>query len=89
MDSVNNELTPQDMLGLILNRGVPIITVIADKSLAEEESAEIVQLLTKAAAELGRYHVITELGQVRELAAGPLADVPEVRPVLVSTVSFP
>ena len=85
-DNVDNELAPQDILGRILNRGYPIITVVADKSLADEEAAEIVQILNRAAAELGRYDIISELGHVRELAAGPLADVPEVKPVLVRKV---
>jgi hypothetical protein len=85
--NVDNELSPQDLLGVILNRGVSIITVVADRCLSEKESEEIVQLLNKAAAELGKYHVIAELGQVRELAAGPLADVPEVKPVTVAKVS--
>lgn len=71
-----------------MNRGIPVINVVADKALAEDESSEIVMLLNKAAAELGRYSVITELGQVRELAAGPLADVPEVKPVVVRKVSI-
>ena len=71
-----------------MNRGIPVINVVADKAHAEDESSEIVMLLNKAAAELGRYSVITELGQVRELAAGPLADVPEVKPVVVRKVSI-
>lgn len=84
---MKNELSPQDILSRILNRSIPIISILADKSLSEEEAAEIVQILNKAAAELGRYDIINELGDVSELAAGPLADVPQVEPVRVKKVS--
>lgn len=79
--------SPADLLRCILNRQIPLTTVISENTLTSEEAGEIVQHLSRAAAQLGLSHVISELGQAELLAADPLTDVPEVRPVLQQVVS--
>lgn len=66
--------------------------VIADKAFTMNEEAEaIIHALSRAAVELNLSKVVTELGMTEHLGTSqfdPLADVPEVKPVLVTKVRF-
>lgn len=84
--SSSTRRSPADLLRCILTRQLSLTTVISDRVLGSEEASEIVQHLSRAAAQLGLSHVISELGQAEAIAADPLADIPEVRPVLQQTV---
>lgn len=78
--------SPAELLRCILIRKLSLTTVISDRVLNSEEASEIVQHLSRAAAQLGLSHVISELGQAEAIAADPLENIPEVRPVLQQTV---
>lgn len=64
----------------MINRKISLTTVIADRVFNSEEAQEVVQLLSREAAEMGLSRIIKELGQVESIAADPLKDVPEVLP---------
>lgn len=82
------ERTPVDLLRCLLNRDINVINVVADRSLSPSDSAEIIQHLCRAAAEIGLHSVISDLGQAQAIAEDPLADVPEVMPVKITRVGF-
>ncbi|KAJ4001173.1 DNA/RNA polymerase [Lentinula boryana] len=77
---------PTDILTSILSRDIPVENVVADRVFeTSEEAAEVIKLLSKAAAELGHTEVITQLGQTEAIGAhydDILHDVPEVMPVM-------
>ncbi|KAJ3976640.1 DNA/RNA polymerase [Lentinula raphanica] len=77
---------PKEMLTSILNREIPVENVVADRVFeSSEEAAEVIKLLSKAAAELGHTEVVALLGQTEAIGAhydDVLADVPEVVPVM-------
>ncbi|KAF9078309.1 hypothetical protein BDP27DRAFT_1378803 [Rhodocollybia butyracea] len=79
-------IRPIDMLTNLLGRDIPVERVIADRVFStSEEAADVIKLLSKAAADLGLAEVITQLGQTEAIGAqyqDVLADVPEVMPVL-------
>ncbi|KAH8115023.1 DNA/RNA polymerase [Phellopilus nigrolimitatus] len=79
--TVSSERSPSDLLRCMINRHIPVTTVVADRVLTSGDAGEIVQHLSRAAAELGLIHVITELGQAESIAADPLKDVPDIVPV--------
>ncbi|KAI5119282.1 hypothetical protein M0805_008061 [Coniferiporia weirii] len=74
---IPSESSPSEILRNIINRHISVTTVVADRVLSSKDAADIVQHLSRAAAELGLTRVITELGQVETIAADPLKDVPE------------
>lgn len=80
------------MLISILNRDIPIENVVADRVFeTSSEAAEVIKLLSKAAADLGHTEVIARLGQTEAIGAhyeDILADIPEVMPVMRVKVSF-
>lgn len=82
--------TPATLLRQIVDREIPISMVIADKVFTSSEEAEtVIHSLSKAAVELNLSKVVTELGMAEQLGSSkydPLADVPEVNPVLVTKV---
>ena len=84
-----NEATPQDILRAMTSRRIDVLTILADKCLTSEDSAELVKQLSSAAIESGQYDVINQLGEAQKLGEGPLADVPEVIPVSISKVRAP
>ncbi|KAJ3929955.1 MAG: DNA/RNA polymerase [Lentinula lateritia] len=77
---------PVDMLISILNRDIPIENVVADRVFeTSSEAAEVIKLLSKAAADLGHTEVIARLGQTEAIGAhyeDILAEIPEVMPVM-------
>lgn len=65
--------------------------VVADRSLSSsEEAAEIIKLLSSAAAEMNLIKVVVELGQAQAMGSysDPLENVPEVSPVIRTKVSI-
>lgn len=82
--------TPATLLRQIVDREIPISMVIADKAFTSSEEAEtIIHALSRAAVELNLSKVVTELGMAEQWGSSkhdPLADVPEVKPVLVTKV---
>ncbi|THH14382.1 hypothetical protein EW146_g5951 [Bondarzewia mesenterica] len=66
---------------------IDVSTVVADRSISSSEEAEqIILTLSQAAVELNLSKIVLELGQAEALGStkvDPLADVPEVKPVMV------
>ena len=60
--------------------------MISSSSLTSEDAVEIIRELSRAAADMGLSRVLAELGETEHIAADPLADVPEVRPVTTEKV---
>ncbi|KAF5391949.1 hypothetical protein D9757_003234 [Collybiopsis confluens] len=80
------ERQPADLLTSLLGRDILVENVIADRVFSNsEEPAQIIRILSRAAADLGLSDVITQLGQTETIGAqyeDILAEVPEVMPVM-------
>ena len=79
------------MKGIVDNQ-LSVVTVASDRVIkTSEESQKIIRALTGAAVQHNYTEIIRELGQAESMASSlpdPYLDVPEVRPVTVTTVSF-
>ncbi|KAI0742483.1 DNA/RNA polymerase [Daedaleopsis nitida] len=77
---------PISLLRSIINRQISPSLVVADRAFTtSEEAVEAIKALSKAAVEMGLTSVVSELGVVETLGKpfeDPLADVPEVVPVM-------
>ena len=84
------QLPPTALLNSIVKRGINVQDVVSDCVLeSSEDAAEIVKLLSRAAVELNLPHIISELGQVKDIATRMhdiLDGVPDVQPVLKEKV---
>lgn len=77
--------TLKDILYRIIERNIPITSVVADRVLTlSKEASDIIQMLSSAAADMNLMKVVVQLGQARDMGSypDPLADVAEVQPVL-------
>ncbi|KAG5643187.1 hypothetical protein DXG03_001391 [Asterophora parasitica] len=77
--------SPSHILSRIVEREIPIASVVSDRTMASsEEAVGIIKLLLKTAMQLNIPRVISELGQAEAIgsAVDALDDVPEVAPVL-------
>jgi hypothetical protein len=76
----------------IIDNQLSVSTVISDRVIkSSEEADKIVQELTKVAVDHRYSQIIDELSNVENMAStlpDPYSDVPEVRPVTVTTVGF-
>jgi DNA-directed RNA polymerase len=76
----------------IVDNQLSVVTVASDRVIkSSEESQKIIRALTGAAVQLNYPEIIHELGQAESMASSlpdPYLDVPEVRPVTVTTVSL-
>lgn len=83
----STDATPGNLLQRLVARNISATSVIGDNTVSSAKNAsQIVEHLSRAAAQLGLTQIITELGKVEAIAADPLADVPEVIPVLTRKV---
>ncbi|OSX56620.1 hypothetical protein POSPLADRAFT_1175011 [Postia placenta MAD-698-R-SB12] len=77
---------PAALLSSMLGRQIPPTLVVSDRAFtSNEEASQAIQLLSKAAAEMGMSKVVNELGMAETLGrqeVDPLEDVPEALPVL-------
>ena len=66
--------------------------MVSDRTIkSSEEAQKIIRALTGAAVQHNYPEIIRELGQAESMGSSlpdPLLDVPEVRPVTVTTVSL-
>lgn len=79
----------KDVLFHLLDRGVSLKDVVASRVLtSDEEASKIIQMVSKAAAELGMIDVVSELGEAQAMGSivDPLDNVPDVDPVLKAKV---
>ncbi|KLO16665.1 DNA/RNA polymerase [Schizopora paradoxa] len=77
------DAAPGDLLQRLVARDISPTSVIADAVITSAKTAsQIAEHISRAAAQLGMTQVITELGKVEAIAADPLAEVPEIIPVL-------
>lgn len=82
-----SDATPGNLLQRLVARDISATAVIADAVVSSAKNAsQIAEHISRAAAQLGMTQIITELGKVETIAADPLADVPEVIPVLARKV---
>jgi DNA-directed RNA polymerase, mitochondrial len=76
----------------IIDNQLSVLTVVSDRSIKSSvEAQKIIQALTKAAVQCNYPEIIDELGQAEAMGSSlpdPYLDVPEVRPVTVTTVCF-
>lgn len=74
------------MLAKLKERAIPIENVVADRVFdTSEEAAQVIKILSKAAADLGFRDTVVQLGQTEALgthSSDILDDVPEAMPVL-------
>jgi DNA-directed RNA polymerase len=77
----------------IVDNQLSVVTVVSDRSIkSSEEAQKIIQALTSAAVQHNYHDIVRELGKAEELGSSlpdPYSDVPEVRPVVVTTVGSP
>jgi DNA-directed RNA polymerase len=81
----------KDLLYRIIEREISVSRVVADRSLSSStEAAEIIKLLSSAAAEMNLIKVVVDLGQAQAMGSypDPLENVPEVSPVIRTKVSI-
>jgi hypothetical protein len=76
----------------IVDNQISVVTVVSDRSIkSSEEAQKIIRMLTSAAVQQNYHEIVRELGEAEELGSSlpnPYSNVPEVRPVVVTTVSF-
>jgi DNA-directed RNA polymerase, mitochondrial len=74
----------------IVDNQLSVVTVVSDRAIkSSEEAQKIIQALTKAAVQHNYPEIIHELGHAEAMGSSlpdPYLDVPEVRPVTVTTV---
>ena len=79
------------MKGIVDNQ-LSVLTVVADRSIkSSDEAQQIIRALTSAAVQNNYLEIVRELGKAEELGSSlpdPYSNVPEVRPVVVTTVGF-
>jgi DNA-directed RNA polymerase len=76
----------------IVDNQLSVATVVSDRAIkSSEEAQKIIQALTKAAVQYNYPEIIRDLGQAEAMGSSSLPDpylnVPEVRPVSVTSVS--
>ncbi|KAI0255570.1 DNA/RNA polymerase [Lactifluus subvellereus] len=88
IDGITNH-TPASILKGIVDNELSVVTVVSDRAIqSSEEAQKIIQALTKAAVQHNYPEIIRELGQAEAMGSSlpdPFLDVPEVRPVSVTT----
>jgi DNA-directed RNA polymerase len=76
----------------IVDNQLSVVTVVSDRAIkSSEEAQKIIRALTAAAVQHNYPEIISELGYAESMASSlpdPYLDVPEVRPVTVTAVSF-
>jgi DNA-directed RNA polymerase len=76
----------------IVDNQLSAVTVASDRTIkSSEEGQKIIRALTAAAVQHNYPEIIHELGQAESMGSSlpdPYLDVPEVRPVTVTTVSL-
>jgi DNA-directed RNA polymerase, mitochondrial len=82
--------TPVSLLKGIVDNQLSVSTVISDRAIkSSEEAQKIIKALTSAAVQLHYPEIVRELGEAETIGFSlpdPYLDVPEVRPVTVTTV---
>ncbi|KAG6865592.1 hypothetical protein C0991_001141 [Blastosporella zonata] len=78
--------TPRQLLLTIIERNIPIATVVSDRTIeSSEEAVQVIKYLSVAAVEIQNSQIISELGHATAIGAQNgdiLDDIPEARPVL-------
>ncbi|KAF8269611.1 DNA/RNA polymerase [Lactarius quietus] len=81
--------TPASLLKGIVDNQLSVVTVASDRAIkSSEEAQKIIRALTGAAVQHNYPEIIRELGHAESLGSSlpdPYLDVPEVRPVTVTT----
>ncbi|KAH9986955.1 DNA/RNA polymerase [Russula vinacea] len=81
--------TPASLLKEIVDNQLSVVTVVSDRSIkSSEEAQKIIRMLTSAAVQQNYHEIVRELGEAEELGSSlpnPYSNVPEVRPVVVTT----
>jgi DNA-directed RNA polymerase len=76
----------------IVDNQLSVGTVISDRAIkSSEEAQKIIQALSRAAVQHNYREIVEELGRVEMMGSSlpdPYLDVPEVRPVTITTVGF-
>jgi DNA-directed RNA polymerase len=84
--------TPASLLKGIVDNQLSVGTVISDRAIkSSEEAQKIIQALSRAAVQHNYREIVEELGRVEMMGSSlpdPYLDVPEVRPVTITTVGF-
>ncbi|KAG6877418.1 hypothetical protein C0993_007661 [Termitomyces sp. T159_Od127] len=84
-DQLRHITTPRQLLAAVIQRGIPVASVVADRTLdSSEETVKVIKYLSIAAVELQNPEIISELGRAEVLGANRadiLDDVPEAQPV--------
>lgn len=78
---------PHALLREIVDRQIPVSHVVASRSVSsDQEAADIIKLLSKAAVDMNLISVVEELSRTQTIAnpllPDPLQGIPEARPVL-------
>ncbi|KAG6906515.1 hypothetical protein DXG01_013542 [Tephrocybe rancida] len=77
---------PRTILSRIIERGIPVATVVADHSIeTSEDAVEVIKLLSVAAVEMKKSDIVSELGQAQAIGIqnpDVLDNIPEARPVM-------
>jgi DNA-directed RNA polymerase len=76
----------------IVDNQLSVVTVVSDRAIkSSDEAQKIIQALTRAAVQHNYIEIIRELGSAEAIGSSlpdPFLDVPEVRPVAITTVGF-
>lgn len=86
------ERDPNTLLRSILSRQVPVEAVVSSYPMtSSEEAAQIIQHLSRAAANTNNPGVIVTLARLEQMGADPMENIPEARPVVreVSSANDP
>lgn len=85
------QISPKPLLAKLKERAIPIENVVADRVFdTSEEAAQVIKILSKAAADSGFHDVVNLLGQTEALGShyqDIYADIPEATPVMRPKVS--
>jgi hypothetical protein len=76
----------------IVDNQLSVLTVVSDRAIkSSDEARKIIKALTSVAVQLKYSEIIHELGEAERMGSSlsdPDMDVPEVRPVAITTVRF-
>lgn len=84
--SCDRAQTPLALLSNLIDREISVPSIVSDRVFeSDEEAAQVIKMLSKAAVDLNLSKVVSELGQAEAIGStyqDPLENVPDVRPVL-------